>query len=97
MYITSRNIFPASRYESLINSVIQPNTVQGHSLTIVGFEKKVDGSRNVIVFDPMFHDSSDVINLVGRELKHKHPADLLKAYRRGSRYLHKYEEFEVLK
>jgi hypothetical protein len=66
-------------------------------MTIVGFEKKTDGTRNLIVFDPRFHDASNIIKLIGRTFVHKDPEDLLKAYRRGNRYLKKYNEFELLK
>ena len=66
-------------------------------MTIVGFEKKTDGTRNLIVFDPMFHDASNIIKLIGRTFVLKDPEDLLKAYRRGNKYLKKYNEFELLK
>jgi hypothetical protein len=67
-------------------------------MTIIGFEKKRDGSKNLIVFDPMFHDASKILRLVDApRFKHKMPGELLKAYRRGVRYLRKYNEFEVLK
>jgi hypothetical protein len=66
-------------------------------MTIVGFEKQTDGTRNLIVFDPMFHDASNIIKLIGRTFVHKDPEDLLKAYRRGNKYLKKYNEFELLK
>jgi len=66
-------------------------------MTIVGFEKKQDGSKNLVVFDPMFHDAMHVMRLVDQEFKHKAPADLLRAYRRGLKYLRKYSEFELLK
>jgi len=66
-------------------------------MTIIGLEKRTDGSRNLIVFDPMFHDASNVLKLVGTSFTHKAPADLLTAYRRGVKYLRKYNEFEILK
>lgn len=67
-------------------------------MTIVGFERKRDGSKNLIVFDPMFHDASNIMRLVDAPpLVHKAPADLLKAYRRGVKYLKKYNEFEILR
>lgn len=70
----------------------------GHSMTIVGFERKRDGSKNLIVFDPMYHDASNVMRLVNAPpFIHKAPADVLKAYRRGLKYLKKYNEFEILK
>ncbi|KAH9221152.1 peptidase family C78-domain-containing protein [Leptodontidium sp. 2 PMI_412] len=69
----------------------------GHSMTIIGFERKRDGSKNLIVFDPMFHDAANVTKLIGMSFRAKHPADHLRAYRRGVKYLKKYNEFELLK
>ncbi|QSZ34841.1 hypothetical protein DSL72_007700 [Monilinia vaccinii-corymbosi] len=70
----------------------------GHSMTIIGFEKQTDGTENLLVFDPMFHDANKVIKLVGSApVRHRHPGDLLKAYRRGNKYLRRYNEFELLK
>lgn len=70
----------------------------GHSMTIVGFERKKDGSKNLIVFDPMFHDAANIMRLVGApQFTMKSPADMLKAYRRGVKYLKRYHEFEILK
>lgn len=67
-------------------------------MTIVGFQKSTDGSRELLVFDPMFHDSPQILKLVGNaRVRHKRPEELLKAYRRGSKYLRKYDEFEVLR
>jgi len=65
-------------------------------MTIVGFEKRTDGSKDVIVFDPMFHDAPNVTKYIGQKFTHKAPADLLKAYRRATHYLKKYHEFEIL-
>lgn len=65
-------------------------------MTIVGFEKRSDGSNNIIVFDPMFHDAPNITKLVGQNAKHKAPADLLRAYRRATHYLKRYNEFEIL-
>ncbi|KAE8444400.1 hypothetical protein EG329_000600 [Mollisiaceae sp. DMI_Dod_QoI] len=47
----------------------------GHSMTIIGFEKQKDGSRNLIVFDPMFHDAENVVKLVGTSFTHKYPGN----------------------
>lgn len=69
----------------------------GHSMTIVGFERKANGSRNLICFDPMFHDNQSVTNLIGERFRHYDPEDLLRAYRRGTKYLRRYNEFEILK
>lgn len=71
---------------------------RGHSLTIVGYEKKKNGTQELLVFDPMFRDSDAVVRLAG---SHKpstgHPENMLKLYRRGNRYLKRFQEFEVLK
>ncbi|KAI9646951.1 hypothetical protein NHQ30_004951 [Ciborinia camelliae] len=69
----------------------------GHSMTIIGYEKQTDGNKNLLVFDPMFHDANKVVKLVGGPVHHKNPGDLLKAYRRGNKYLKRYNEFELLK
>jgi zinc finger-containing ubiquitin peptidase 1 len=67
-------------------------------MTIVGIEQKKDGAKNLIVFDPMFHDAANVLRLVGNDkFKMKSPEDMLRAYRRGARYLRKYSEFEILR
>ncbi|KAI0123508.1 peptidase family C78-domain-containing protein [Xylariales sp. AK1849] len=69
---------------------------RGHSLTIVGFEKRTDGTKELLVFDPMFQDPPRAIRYVSREFRHSAPDGLLKYYRRGNKYLRKFHEFEVL-
>jgi hypothetical protein len=66
-------------------------------MTIIGIEKKRDGAVNLLVFDPMFRDSNDVIKLIGQDFTHKNPSGLLRAYRRPTKYLRRYNEFELLK
>jgi hypothetical protein len=66
-------------------------------MTIVGIEKKLNGSTSLLVFDPMFHDSPDVIKLVGKSFSAKNPARSLRAYRRDLKYLKKYKAFEILR
>ncbi|KAI1858068.1 uncharacterized protein JN550_012890 [Neoarthrinium moseri] len=72
---------------------------RGHSMTIVGIEKRADGTRELLVFDPMFHDSDSLVKHVGsrREFKVKSPDSSLKLYRRGNKYLKRFHEFELLK
>ncbi|KAI0422128.1 peptidase family C78-domain-containing protein [Xylaria grammica] len=84
---------------------------RGHSLTIVGLEKRASGSLKLLVFDPMFHDPDGVIRLVERtshrssvkedrkirNLIHRNPDSALRLYRRGNNYLKKYHEFEILR
>ncbi|KAG9232987.1 peptidase family C78-domain-containing protein [Amylocarpus encephaloides] len=69
----------------------------GHSMTIVGFEKHTDNAKSLIVFDPMYHDPASVMKHVGIRFNHRNPAEPLKLYRRGSNYLRKYDQFEILK
>ncbi|KAA6412105.1 MAG: hypothetical protein FRX48_04255 [Lasallia pustulata] len=69
----------------------------GHSLTIVGFERRKSGKCNLLVFDPMFKPSPGVCRLVGANFRTGRPERLLKAYRRDDVYLRKYKSFEILK
>ncbi|KAM0435050.1 hypothetical protein ACHAPT_003139 [Fusarium lateritium] len=70
----------------------------GHSLTIVGIEKQMDGHMNLLVFDPSFRDSSKIRSLIGRTVQHRTSSidESLHPYRRGSHYFRKYNQFEVL-
>ncbi|KAI1754427.1 peptidase family C78-domain-containing protein [Xylaria castorea] len=83
---------------------------RGHSLTIVGLERRASGSLKLLVFDPMFHDPDGVTRLVGRagdtkedknnkirHAIHRSPDGMLRLYRRGNNYLKKYHEFELLR
>lgn len=71
---------------------------QGHSLTIVGMEVRQDQSLNLVVFDPMFKPSAGVLRLINSSSFHvAHPERLLRAHRRGTSYLEKFKDFEILK
>ena len=67
----------------------------GHSLTIIGLEVRRNGTRNLLVFDPMFKTSPGIHRLIGTRFRAGNPGKLLKAYRRGEGYL-KYSSYEVL-
>ncbi len=69
----------------------------GHSLTIVGFERRKNGSCNLLVLDPMFKPSPGIYRLIDVKFRTSAPEKLLKAYRRGESYLDKYSNFEILK
>jgi zinc finger-containing ubiquitin peptidase 1 len=71
--------------------------LQGHSLTVVGLERRKDGSRNLLVFDPMFKPSPGVFKLLGKRFIHRAPEEMLRAYRRGELYLRRYSDFELLR
>jgi hypothetical protein len=84
-----------SRLEHSLDTI--SDILLGHSMTIVGFEIRDDGSANLLVFDPMFKTSPAMQRLVGTSAKCDNPVRLLKAYRRGNKYLQKYKLFELLK
>lgn len=69
----------------------------GHSMTIIGLEKKTDGSIHLLVFDPSRDDPPAVRQLVGQTIDHKNPDEALSPYRRGHKYLGRYKEFETLR
>ncbi|KAI0379966.1 DUF1671-domain-containing protein [Hypomontagnella monticulosa] len=70
---------------------------QGHSMTIVGFERNNKGGRNLLVFDPSFSDPSSVIRHIGAgAISFSNPDRVLKLYRRGPKYLSRYRQFEIL-
>jgi hypothetical protein len=68
----------------------------GHSLTIIGFERRRDGACNLVVFDPMYSTSPAMHKLLGRKNIRTHRAEVLHAYRRGTAQLRKHGMFEIL-
>ena len=73
---------------------------RGHSMTIVGVEQRLDGIVNLVVFDPMFNPSPALkkLALAGTaSFRCPEPEKLMKAHRRGEKYLEKYKDFELLK
>ncbi|MCJ1334032.1 hypothetical protein MMC10_010739 [Thelotrema lepadinum] len=67
-----------------------------HSLTIVGLEKRHDGSRALLVFDPGYSPPTDVEKALRQDKAIKHPKSDLRAYRRGESHLKRYTRFEIL-
>ena len=68
----------------------------GHSVTIVGFERRKDGSSNLVTFDPMYHTSPAMHGLLGRRHIRTPRPEVLHAYRRPARALRKHAAFEIL-
>ncbi|KAF2854282.1 DUF1671-domain-containing protein [Plenodomus tracheiphilus IPT5] len=68
----------------------------GHSITIVGFERRRDGTSNLVVFDPMYSTSPAMHKLVGRKNIRTARPEVLYAYRRGTGQLKKHAAFEIL-
>ena len=72
----------------------------GHSMTVIGIEKRKDGSRTLLVFDPAYNPSKEMLRILahdsttnGIELS----VALIKPYRRGKKYLERYHAFETLR
>ncbi|KAF2026638.1 DUF1671-domain-containing protein [Setomelanomma holmii] len=68
----------------------------GHSITIVGFERRRDGACNLVVFDPMYSTSPVMHKLLGRKNIRTARPEVMHAYRRGARQLRKHAAFEIL-
>ncbi|GFP55149.1 bifunctional peptidase and (3S)-lysyl hydroxylase Jmjd7 [Trichoderma asperellum] len=71
---------------------------QGHSVTIVGFEKLKDGHVQLLVFDPEFQSSEAVTSLATKATLRRQAKinRLLEPYRRSDAHLERFKEFEVL-
>lgn len=69
----------------------------GHSMTIIGLERRKNGSSSLLVLDPMFKPSQGIVRLIGTRFQTNHPEQLMKAYRRGDSYLSRYKKFELLR
>ncbi|KAJ4988714.1 peptidase family C78 [Stagonosporopsis vannaccii] len=68
----------------------------GHSITIVGFERRSDSYCNLVVLDPVYATSPAMHKLIGRKnIKSARP-EVMHAYRRGPTHLRKFAAFEIL-
>ncbi|GAB7356522.1 hypothetical protein MBLNU459_g7268t2 [Dothideomycetes sp. NU459] len=68
-----------------------------HSLTIVGLEKRKDGSRALIVFDPAYKPPKKLRQARGNGMiEVKSPISILKDYTRDEKYLKRFKAFELL-
>ncbi|KAJ8106228.1 hypothetical protein OPT61_g9676 [Boeremia exigua] len=68
----------------------------GHSITIVGFERRNDNYCNLVVLDPVYATSPAMHKLIGRKnIKSARP-EVMHAYRRGPSHLRKFAAFEIL-
>lgn len=71
-----------------------------HSMTVVGIEKRKNGSRSLLVFDPAYNPSKEMLkmlNLASATNSDTPSISLIKPYRRGKRYLKRYQAFETLR
>jgi len=69
---------------------------EGHSMVVVGLERKKNGSRNLMVFDSSFATSTPMKKSINGQPTRASPDTMLKAYRRSETTLMRWEEFEVL-
>ncbi|KAJ4339457.1 hypothetical protein N0V87_003155 [Didymella glomerata] len=68
----------------------------GHSITIVGFERRSESYCNLVVLDPVYATSPAMHKLIGRKnIKSSRP-EVMHAYRRGPAHLRKFAAFEIL-
>lgn len=68
----------------------------GHSMTIVGLERKSDGHRNLIIFDPSFGTTRSMGHVLDGKRTNAEPRNLVKPYRRSDESLSRWNEFEIL-
>ncbi len=69
-------------------------------MTIVGLEKQKDGSRSLIVFDPAYNPSKELLRYLNVDPTTKGTdasVSLIEPYRRGRKYLKRYHAFETLR
>lgn len=66
-------------------------------MTIVGMEKRKNGSRNLLVFDPAYCPSREMLRTVSEDRDFKYSDSLVKPYRRGKDYLRNFNAFEILR
>ncbi len=69
-------------------------------MTIIGIEKRKDGSRRLLVFDPAYSPSKKVLKFLDLTSTPKGivpSMSWIKPYRRGKRYLKRYHAFETLR
>lgn len=69
-------------------------------MTIIGIEKRKDGSRNLLVFDPAYKPSKNmlkILNLASATNGINPRISLIKPYRRGKNYLKRYDSLETLR
>ena len=69
-------------------------------MTIVGIEKQKGGSRSLLVFDPAYGPSKEMlkmVNVTSTTNRIEPSTSLIKPYRRGKSYLKRYHAFETLR
>ena len=88
----------AHQYRTSSTTSLPPIYFQrfGHSMTIVGLERKADGSRNLLLFDPSFATSGAMERVLAKKKVSTTVEQLLRPYRRSEVGLSRWDEFEVI-
>lgn len=68
-----------------------------HSLTIVGLERRRDGSRALLIFDPAYAPITATKRVLSEDAVHTNEADLMEPHLHGERYLARHSAFEILR
>jgi hypothetical protein len=83
---------------SKVNCTLKPPIYfqrAGHSLTVVGVERMRNGTRNLLVFDPMYQVPTSMLQLMERGRVRDTNSKLLRLYRRSQHRLYHYADFEA--
>jgi hypothetical protein len=91
---------PQGSSDRITRTLLPPIYLQqpGHSLTIVGFERYVNGVCAIIVLDPMYLTAKAMHQLVdaGPRNIRRYKEGVMDVYRRGDERLEKHLDFEIL-
>lgn len=68
----------------------------GHSMTIVGMERKVTGERVLLVFDPSCPAKETLKELAGSRVPREKARSVMTAYRQDAEKLSDYKMYEIL-
>lgn len=68
----------------------------GHSLSIIGVERLIDGSRNLLMFDSSFATSTPMRRLTDGKQAVASSESLLRPYRKSDLSLTRWDEFEII-
>lgn len=68
----------------------------GHSMTIVGMEKRSDGERNLLVFDPSYAVAETLRQLGSGRFSRSKIGSLMAAFRQDGEQLARHKEYEIM-
>lgn len=68
----------------------------GHSMTIVGLERRSDGERNLLVFDPSFAVAEMIKQLANGRVPKSKIETIMAAFRQDTSKLARWKEYEIM-